>query len=60
MSIDVNKRKLELNVGRAKAMFENGMTVMEIAEKLGLKESTVRSYKEIIDKAEANREMKEG
>jgi DNA-binding NarL/FixJ family response regulator len=43
-----------------KKMSNDGMTVTEIAEKLGLNESTVRSYKAIIDKAEENRKLKEG
>lgn len=60
MTIETDKRKLELNVGRVKKMSNDGMTVTEIAEKLGLNESTVRSYKAIIDKAEENRKLKEG
>ena len=60
MTIETNKSKLELNVGRVKKMSDDGMTVVEIAKKLGLNESTVRSYKAIIDKAEENRKFKEG
>lgn len=52
---DVSKTKRELLVGRTKKMLDDGMTVTEIAKKLNIPESTVRSCKEIIDKAEANR-----
>ena len=48
-------RKLELAIGKTKRMFEVGYSVTEIAAALDLPESTVRSYKEIIDKAELNR-----
>lgn len=54
-----NERKRELNIGRAKDLFDKGHSVAEICVMLNLNESTVRSYKEVIDKAELNRRKME-
>lgn len=53
-------RKLELNIGRTKDLFDKGHSVKEICEMLNLPESTVRSYKEVIDKAELNKSKEMG
>ena len=55
-----NERKRELNIGITKDLFDNGHSVVEIAKILGLNESTVRSYKEVIDKAELNKSKEMG
>ena len=52
-------RKLELNIGRTKDLLDKDYSIKEICETLGLAESTVRSYKEIINKAELNKIKKE-
>lgn len=48
-------RKLELNIGKVKDLLYNGYGIVEICKKLDLPESKVRSYKEVIDKAELNK-----
>lgn len=55
-----NERKRELNIGRTKDLFDKGHSVAEITKILGLNESTVRSYKEVIDKAELNKSKEMG
>ena len=55
-----NERRRELNIGRTKDLFDNGYSVVEIGKMLGLNESTVRSYKEVIDKAELNKSKEMG
>ena len=47
-------RQLQLMVGRVKKLGDEGFNTTEIAERLNLKESTVRSAETIIKKAEAN------
>ena len=52
--------RMALQVGRVKAMSENGYTNKEISETLGISESTVRSYKDTIDRAEKNKSAMKG
>lgn len=46
---------LATNIGRTKRYLEEGLTYSEIAEKLKVGESTVRSWVGIINKAEENK-----
>lgn len=47
--------KRQILVGRAKHLYDEGLTNTEVAAKLGVSESTVRSIKATIDEAEKNR-----
>lgn len=47
-------KKLATRVGQTRKLMDAGYTVSEIAEKLKLPESTIRSYKHIIDTAIEN------
>lgn len=53
-------RKLELNIGRVKDLLDKGHSVAKICAALGMNESTVRSYKEVIEKAELNKSKEMG
>lgn len=48
-------RRLQMTVGKVKKLRDEGLSTTEIAQKLGLGESTIRSVNNIIDKAEAKR-----
>ena len=48
------ERKMALMIGRTKDLRDKGLSAAEIAEKLQISESTVRSYMNVIDQAEAN------
>ena len=50
-----NEKKRQLAVGMAKRFFDEGKTVKEVADLMCLSESSVRSLKSTIDKAEENR-----
>lgn len=52
-------KRLEVEVGRVKRLLVGEYSIEEIAEKLNLPESTVRQYKEWIEKAEENRKKHE-
>lgn len=54
-----NAKKLEVYVGRTKRLLKEGYSIEEIASKLKVGISTVRQYKEWIDKAEENRKKHE-
>jgi DNA-binding CsgD family transcriptional regulator len=41
-------------VGMAKQLYDEGLTTKEVAAKMGISESTVRSLKNTIDQARAN------
>ena len=45
----------QLKLGKTKKMLDAGRTVADIADILGIAQSEVRGYVEIIAKAEANR-----
>lgn len=52
--MDVNRAdtvKRQIMVGQAKRLFDSGLTTVEVANKLHLSESTVRSLKKTIDDA---------
>lgn len=51
---DYSMKRRQLLVGRTKKSFDEGKNVSEIMAELGISESTVRSIKETIDKAEEN------
>lgn len=48
------ERKRALMIGQTKDLRDKGLSPVEIAEKLKISESTVRSYMNVIDQAEAN------
>lgn len=50
-----NEKKRQLAVDMAKRFFDEGKTVKEVADLMCLSESSVRSLKSTIDKAEENR-----
>lgn len=52
-------KRLAVEVGKVKRLLVGGYSIEEIAEKLNLLESTVRQYKEWIEKAEENRKRHE-
>jgi DNA-binding NarL/FixJ family response regulator len=54
METRMGRRIREMQIGRTKRMLDDGYSVTEIAEKLKVDESTVRSYKEVIERAEKN------
>ena len=47
-------KRRQLLVGRAKKLFDEGMSSTEIAAELGISESTIRSIEEAIEKAKEN------
>lgn len=55
MGIDkTGLRKRQIMIGKARELYNQGYTTTEIAEKMNLSESTVRSIKNTIDNAVAN------
>lgn len=55
MNIDrVSKATRQHMIGIAKQLFEDGFTSKEVAAKMCVSESTVRSLKKIIDEAKEN------
>lgn len=46
--------KRQMQIGQVNKLKKEGLGTVEIAAKLGLNESTVRSYQNIIAEAEAN------
>ena len=49
-----NLRKRQLQIGMTKDLMNEGLSTTEIAVKLGISESTVRSYKNVIEQARTN------
>lgn len=49
-----------VNIGRAKRMFDGGLSVRDIATVLQIPESKVREYADIIETAEKNKEAEKG
>lgn len=49
-----NLRKRQLQIGMTKDLMDKGLSTTEIATKLGISESTVRSHKNVIEQARAN------
>ena len=51
---EMSLRKRQLMVGVARQLYDEGLTTKEVAAKMCLSESTVRSIKNTIDQAKAN------
>jgi DNA-binding transcriptional regulator LsrR (DeoR family) len=51
---EMSLRKRQMMVGMAKQLYDEGLTTKEVAAKMGISESTVRSLKNTIDQARAN------
>ena len=51
-----NLRKRQLQIGQVRRLKEDGFNSVEIAKKLGISESTVRSHMNVIEQADANRD----
>lgn len=49
-----NLRKRQMQIGQTKRLMEEGFNTVEIAAKLGISESTVRSHMNVIEQARAN------
>lgn len=51
---EMSLRKRQLMVGMARQLYDEGLTTKEVAAKMRISESTVRSIKNMIDQAKAN------
>jgi DNA-binding transcriptional regulator LsrR (DeoR family) len=51
---EMSLRKRQMMVGVARQLYDEGLTTKEVAAKMCLSESTVRSIKKTIDQAKAN------
>ena len=49
-----NLRKRQWQIGMTKDLMNEGLSTTEIAVKLGISESTVREYKNVIEQAKTN------
>lgn len=55
---DAYVKRLQLNIGKTKQMYNRGMRATKIAARLGLPESTVRCYISMIEKSKLAKNVK--
>ena len=55
METRTGKRIKQIRVGRVKKLLDEGYSIKEIAEKLRIRESIIREYRKVIERAEKNR-----